>query len=942
MSSSYADSKEGAATDGSLASCQATPNLMQVPDRAGYSSLSSIDALSDSDMWATGIYYEVDDKYYQPTMNHWDGREWTTFDIDNPRYPYDQFNYVLNAVSMVATNDVWAVGRAMTETLVIHWDGAAWARIPSPNGSTAYNTNLLSGISVVEADDIWAVGQYTENNQAPSTKTLVMHWDGTEWSIVPSPNPSDYSNVLLTVEAVASDDVWAGGIANTYSLGYGAFIVHWDGVKWTQHKVKDLEEVIKITSISAISSNDIWAVGHSDTQYGLSIGYALHWDGAEWAAMKIPQSMPPIPTRINDVVAIGSNNVWAIGDIGSLGSIFSPVQQLTLHWDGSVWSEVPNTGEGKLSSVVATPEGKVWAAGSHDVPAETFFTRWDGLVWADKPAPSGSIASSSLNGIEAISPTNVWAVGRVETTFGGAYSYRVNLPLIQHWDGVAWTNVDNTLEAAKYGGDQVLYSISAVSPDDIWAVGVAGSYSAQILAPLAIHWNGIQWSYTDLPLVPYEDREFRAVKAFATDDVWAAGYQKPEAGATRPEPLVGHWDGEEWTYVAMPELDEAGGQLLDIDGSAPDDLWAVGHTGFPGDATTLVFHWDGIEWSRVESPNVEGNRTQLQSVAVSSSTNAWAVGTFGSYTGEPNKAFTMHWDGSAWTQVHAPSVDGHPSFLTAVETTGPDNARAVGNVWLDYPFSTSFTLVWNGEYWTYSNPEYPGTVTNFLWAISATSPTDVWIAGDYSSVSPSHASVQHVGRFSDVGPTAFYYEAVEFLLSRNAISGYDDCTFRPGELTTRAQFSKMVTLAAGWDLLDPAVPSFPDVPRDHHFYKYIETAYAHGVMPGPCGDPGSPCDPTNPFLPQAHVSRSQVARAMSIAAGWEPVPPGIPTFLDVPATYMNYPYIEAAAQRGILVGYPCGGPGEPCDAFNRPYFRPYAPATRGQIAKIIYKSLTTP
>src|SRR5207248_6629952 len=36
----------------------------------------------------------------------------------------------------------------------------------------------------------------------------------------------------------------------------------------------------------------------------------------------------------------------------------------------------------------------------------------------------------------------------------------------------------------------------------------------------------------------------------------------------------------------------------------------------------------------------------------------------------------------------------------------------------------------------------------------------------------------------------------------------------------------------------------------------------------------------------------------------------------------------------IVSGYTCGGPGEPCDAQHRPYFRPYAYVTRGQLSKI--------
>ena len=55
-----------------------------------------------------------------------------------------------------------------------------------------------------------------------------------------------------------------------------------------------------------------------------------------------------------------------------------------------------------------------------------------------------------------------------------------------------------------------------------------------------------------------------------------------------------------------------------------------------------------------------------------------------------------------------------------------------------------------------------------------------------------------------------------------------------------------------------------------------------------------------------------------------------------------YHVIETAAAHGVISGYTCGGPGEPCDAGHRPYFRQGNPATRGQIAKIVYLSITGP
>ncbi len=55
-----------------------------------------------------------------------------------------------------------------------------------------------------------------------------------------------------------------------------------------------------------------------------------------------------------------------------------------------------------------------------------------------------------------------------------------------------------------------------------------------------------------------------------------------------------------------------------------------------------------------------------------------------------------------------------------------------------------------------------------------------------------------------------------------------------------------------------------------------------------------------------------------------------------------YRFVETAACHGIISGYTCGGPGEPCDAQGRPYFRQYNTATRGQIAKIVDTALGAP
>ncbi len=194
-------------------------------------------------------------------------------------------------------------------------------------------------------------------------------------------------------------------------------------------------------------------------------------------------------------------------------------------------------------------------------------------------------------------------------------------------------------------------------------------------------------------------------------------------------------------------------------------------------------------------------------------------------------------------------------------------------------------------------------------------------------------------QFSDVAdPTAYYYASVYYLACRGVVSGYRDGTFQPFALTTRGQMTKIITLAFGLAAATPpAGGTFTDVAPANVFYGLIETAAAHGLVSGyTCGgsDPQSgapePCDGGRRpyFRPSANVTRGQVTKIVVGGAGWTPHPPPTPTFSDVSAGNVFYPFIETAVCHGIISGYGDGT------------FRPSAPAFRGQIAKISYLAVT--
>jgi trimeric autotransporter adhesin len=175
--------------------------------------------------------------------------------------------------------------------------------------------------------------------------------------------------------------------------------------------------------------------------------------------------------------------------------------------------------------------------------------------------------------------------------------------------------------------------------------------------------------------------------------------------------------------------------------------------------------------------------------------------------------------------------------------------------------------------------------------------------------------------FIDVLPTDYFYEAVRYLTCAGVVSGYSDNTFRPYNNTTRGQMTKIVVLAFGIDIYTPPTPTFSDVPANHTFYQYIETAAYNGIVSGYA-------DGT--FRPGNDVTRGQLSKIVVEAAGWPLVNPVTPTFSDVPIGSPFYQYVETAYDHAIISGYSGGT------------FRPGNNATRGQIAKIVHSAVVGP
>jgi hypothetical protein len=173
-------------------------------------------------------------------------------------------------------------------------------------------------------------------------------------------------------------------------------------------------------------------------------------------------------------------------------------------------------------------------------------------------------------------------------------------------------------------------------------------------------------------------------------------------------------------------------------------------------------------------------------------------------------------------------------------------------------------------------------------------------------------------------------------LSGVSYSALGDSSHDP---TSRGELAKRVANAAGFHE-DPGAQFFEDVPPDSPYYRYINRLANRGIISGfPCGTRlDEPCGPDNLpyFRPDDAATWGQAAKVVSEAAGFnDEIPEGQQTFADVPPGSAFYVYVERLAMRGLVQGFPCGGPGEPCDEQNRPYFRPFEPITKFELLRLL-------
>jgi hypothetical protein len=334
----------------------------------------------------------------------------------------------------------------------------------------------------------------------------------------------------------------------------------------------------------------------------------------------------------------------------------------------------------------------LWGCGANAVAGTSRSAEAPCKAW--QYAASPKMIDSEFGGVSGVTSADVWSVGNIYDLY----------PLIEHWDGSAWSQVPQPM---RYG---LLEGVAALAGDDAWAVGKV-SYVGFLIE----HWDGSAWSRVHVP--PNPESELASISALSTTDIWAAGNYRADNGSIQP--LYEHWDGRAWRQV--PEAsgtEDNGGKIYGLYGRTATDVWAVGYQGTPvfPQVDPLIEHWNGTAWSVVPAASLSDQGVnQLTAVYASAADDAWAVGI------TSDGGFMQHWDGSTWTLTE--EVDGAQYF--ALSGTGPEDVWAVGHFEI-----APLTKHWDGKVWTRQRAPMKGDVTA-LADVASLSSSEVWTVGVY-------------------------------------------------------------------------------------------------------------------------------------------------------------------------------------------------------------------
>lgn len=365
------------------------------------------------DIWGTGpndVWAVVPND--ATPLHHFDGTRWralvTGIDWVQPV-----------TISGTSSTDVYFLGGYHS----VHWDGAAFSEIIELQNENLADAQVFgTGVAV-------AVG--------PGGRVAKRASVSGEWNIVGGFTGSGYDSLNALV-SIGEDELWAGG-----RLGPSRR----DADGWTTYSTAATEYLQEWTSIWASDADHVWIVA-----WGQPGDNIQRWNGASFERLA---GTTYVTNNLNDVWGSGPNDVWIVGERGTL-----------LHWNGSALESIFESYRSFETwlSIHGSSASNVWVVGG-DAQVKHFA----GSAWL--PVDIGVADDLWLYSVFTFAPDDVWISGE--------------RGLIRHFDGELWS--DRSIEGlpADSNGNVLVAAFAGHSSTDLWAAGSTGHL---------YHFNGTAWT----------------------------------------------------------------------------------------------------------------------------------------------------------------------------------------------------------------------------------------------------------------------------------------------------------------------------------------------------------------------------------------------------------------------------------------------------------------
>jgi hypothetical protein len=357
-------SAQGAGKAGSAVSLNGVTGWTQVPS-VNFTSqdnvLAGVSAASATDVWAVGAFGPSLNAPLNTLAEHFDGTRWTAFPLPNVGAQQN----ILQAVSMPAPGKAWAVGdfingKFQQQTLIEHFDGTVWSVVPSPSPGALQN--ILYGVAAITDTDVWAVGAFEDANDL--WHTLTEHWDGSTWSVVTAVDAGTHGNQFYAVKALAANNVYAIGQQANAGFPNEALIEHWNGTAWSV-VTSPADAATALPLGLTATATSLTVVGQQETD---TAPYTSYVAAGSPTALGI-QPTPNLGTGENDAFAATIANdasTWVVGwAVNPATDLHDPLVLQGVNGTFSLVS-VPNPssgGDSGFAAITTVPGGGMWAVG---------------------------------------------------------------------------------------------------------------------------------------------------------------------------------------------------------------------------------------------------------------------------------------------------------------------------------------------------------------------------------------------------------------------------------------------------------------------------------------------------------------------------------------------------------------------------------------------------